>query len=716
MPLLTPRSLRNLLPLLPAIASLLLLGLVLWANERIVARDLAQRAHYRVAQSATTFADQIGRTLARRNNELLLTGRLITSDTGMSQPLMAEELRQLKNSSAVYQWIGLLDAQGQVHASTDPTTPLPPELSKPPLDAGPLLMDLGPVRGVEPAGPKRAESLGAMLVPLYDEEGRRVGTLVALLSKDYFEAMRQVAMGVAPGRRSLELQLASLRSPRLLGDAVTPEPVVLPPVQATPDTGVHSATDAEGDEWLYARVQIRPVDSPLKTDWTVTARQPLDAARGPADRLQSSLLLWGLPGALLIGGLGMWMSRRIAQPYQQVLDIVSDQVNASVAKAPGAYLSAAADALRRLAPAWRDGDGSQVLLDEVVHDAQRLQQVLEQLPTPVYLLDAQHRVTLWNQQAEAVFGWTKVQALGQAIESLVPGEVHAGAATAPTAQQQHFEARTANHQGAPIYGEWRLLPLNDESGQPQGHIVLMRDISDRVRAAATLAQHEADLSELTQRLMEQEQLTTRRLAQTLHDQLGQTLGAIRLSYDALSSVWQAAETPRHRERATQLGTLIDQSIREVRQALVDLRPPLLEELGLAAALDNEVRMRQAAAEPVELRFEPSSDAEHLIWAPDVAYAAFMIAREALGNALLHAQASRVVIRLESDERSLRLRIEDDGVGFKPSTPGALAGHLGLVGMRERALAIGARLDMQPAQPHGLVVQLTWPASPRVSIR
>lgn len=715
MPLLTSRSLRLLLPLLPAISTLLLLGLVLWANERIVARDLAQRAHYRVAQSASIFADQIGRTLARRNDELMLTGRLITSDTTMSKPRMVEELQQLKNSSAVYQWIGLLDASGQVHASTDSTTRLPAPLQKPPPNTAPRLMDLGTARGGDASSPVHEGSLAAMLVPLQAEDGRHTGNLVAMLSREYFETMRQVTMGVVPGRRSLELQLASTHNPRLLGDAVLPEPVELPPTPSTPTANVHSAIDAEGDEWLYARVGIRPVDSPLKTDWTVTARQPLDAARGPADRLQNSLLLWGLPGALLIGGLGMWMSRRIAQPYKQVLDIVSDQVNASAAKAPGAYLSAAADALRRLAPAWRDGDGSQVLLDEVVHDAQRLQQVLEQLPTPVYLLDVQHRVTLWNQQAETVFGWSKTQALGQAIGSLVPGEVHAGAATALAAQQQHFEARTANRHGATIYGEWRLLPLKDESGQSQGHIVLMRDISDRVRAAATLAQHEADLSELTQRLMEQEQLTTRRLAQTLHDQLGQTLGAIRLSYDALSSVWQAAETPRHRERATQLGTLIDQSIRQVRQALVDLRPPLLEDLGLAAALDNEVRMRQPAAEPVELRFEPSSDAEHLIWAPDVAYAAFMIAREALGNALLHAQASRVVIHLEGDERSLRLRIEDDGVGFTPASPGALAGHLGLVGMRERALAIGARLDMLAAQPHGLVVKLTWPASPRVSI-
>jgi PAS domain S-box-containing protein len=713
MHLLSPRALRTLLPLLPAIATLLMLGMVLWANEGIVARDLTQRAHYRVAQSAGNFADQLGRTLARRSDELQTTGRLITTEPFPNDAQVREELQRLHAKSTAYEWLGLLNEHGQLSAATSPLAQMPSAdlgAALAPDTNRPSLIEVSALWGNALPLARSTPPLGAIVVPLRNAQGQSRGSLVALMNLEYFENMRQFAMGEVPGRRALELQLATAQGHSLLGSDTRDNLLAWPVLRALPVGKTRSATDNDGGQWLYAQSPLKPVDSPLQSPWTVVARQPLDAATGPADRLQIQLLLWGLPAALIIGGLGMWMSRRIAQPYQEVLNIVAAQADSPQAKAPGAYLSAAADALRRLAPMWRGGDGSQALLDQVVQDAQRLQQVLEQLPTPVYLLDAHDRVSLWNLQAEAVFGWSKAQALGRPIAELVPGEVHAGAPTPTPGQTRNFEARTANRRGEPLFGEWRLLPLSDESGEIQGQIVLMRDIGDRVRAAATLARHEADLSEFTQRLMEQEQVTTRRLAQTLHDQLGQTLGAIRLSFDALHNVWNNAETPRHRQRAQTLDGLIGQAIAQVRQALVDLRPPLLEEQGLAAALDNEIGMRQIEAEPVELCFEHTPTVEQTPWPPDVAYAAFMVAREAVGNALRHARGSKVVVRLEGDAHAFVLRIEDNGIGLANTSPGAFPGHLGLVGMRERALAIEARLDIGPAQPHGLVVQLTWPAT------
>jgi signal transduction histidine kinase len=140
---------------------------------------------------------------------------------------------------------------------------------------------------------------------------------------------------------------------------------------------------------------------------------------------------------------------------------------------------------------------------------------------------------------------------------------------------------------------------------------------------------------------------------------------------------------------------------------VALRPPLLDEAGLPAALDNEVRARSLEAEPIVLRLDVASDAASQRWPADVEYAAFMIAREALANALLHAQATEVVLRIEGTPGWLSLQVIDDGVGLSPELAGGRPGHLGIVGMRERALAIGARLEAHKAASGGTVVSLKW---------
>lgn len=142
-----------------------------------------------------------------------------------------------------------------------------------------------------------------------------------------------------------------------------------------------------------------------------------------------------------------------------------------------------------------------------------------------------------------------------------------------------------------------------------------------------------------------------------------------------------------------------------------LRPPMLEDLGLTAALDNETRQRAAEADPVVLQLQTVGDVITQRWPDDVEYAAFMVAREAMANALKHAQASRIVVRIEGDENHLRLDILDDGIGLAEDMAFGRPGHLGMVGMRERALAIGARLNARARSLQGTRVTLIWTARP-----
>ncbi len=229
----------------------------------------------------------------------------------------------------------------------------------------------------------------------------------------------------------------------------------------------------------------------------------------------------------------------------------------------------------------------------------------------------------------------------------------------------------------------------------------------RWRDEQALARYRGDLSDLAQRLMDTEKTTTRALAQMLHDQLGQTLAAIRLGFDVVAANCATAGA-QAQQQAARVSTLIDQAVREVRRVLVTLRPPLLDDQGLVDALDNELRMQPLARDDVELRFEPPAGMTRNRWPADVEYAAFMIAREAIANALRHANATLVRVAVDGDAHSLRLQIADDGSGIASSS--SRPGHLGIVGMRERALAIGARFALDSMPGKGTIVSLDWSAA------
>jgi signal transduction histidine kinase len=135
-------------------------------------------------------------------------------------------------------------------------------------------------------------------------------------------------------------------------------------------------------------------------------------------------------------------------------------------------------------------------------------------------------------------------------------------------------------------------------------------------------------------------------------------------------------------------------MREVREVLVELRPALLQEQGLAVALDNEVQSQATKHPEARLTLHAVDKLADRRWAPDVEYAAFMVAREAIANALLHSRGRHITVRLEAQgPLGLVLVVYDDGKGMVPTERTHKPGHLGMVGMRERALGIGAQLHV-----------------------
>ncbi len=326
------------------------------------------------------------------------------------------------------------------------------------------------------------------------------------------------------------------------------------------------------------------------------------------------------------------------------------------------------------------------------------------------MLDAEGRVLTWSRGARATTGLDRAAALGRHYETLFDdvdrarGLPQALVERALASGQAEMEGWQLRADGSRFWSRGSLyrLPVGGDAARLA---LIARDMTDAHEAAQRVAESRAELAALTRRLLAQEKDTTRRLAQVLHDELGQTLAAMRLVHDAGTVRAEGGGVPRH--LAEQLDRLIGDANRQVRQVLVELRPPLLDEQGLVAALDDELRQRQALHPELTLRFDASAAVRARRWPPGVEYAAFMVAREALNNALRHARARVIVVLVEGDEGRLDAFVRDDGRGMPERAPADRPGHLGMVGMRERALAIGARLRIESLAGTGTTVQLHW---------
>jgi PAS domain S-box-containing protein len=332
--------------------------------------------------------------------------------------------------------------------------------------------------------------------------------------------------------------------------------------------------------------------------------------------------------------------------------------------------------------------------------------LFEQLSDGVLLIDNNNRILDANRQAMDMVGYPGEQLFCMSLRGLL----------ADQSPQRSADTLLADHspQLGPLL-EWNiarrdgtrlLVEVSTRALDATRYIAVLRDITDRRAAETTLVTYQIELSELTQRLLMQEKHATQRVAQALHDNLGQSLAVARLHLDALLITAGDTLPPALAEQCQHLASVLAQAVLDVRNVLADLRPPLLEEQGLAAALDNETRMAPQAV-GTDVLLEVADGLSHQRWPADVEYSTFMVVREAIANARLHAHASLIRVLLGGDQHRLAVDVIDDGAGISADMKQGRPGHLGIVGMRERAISIGARFAIQAEPGGGTRVGLHW---------
>jgi len=204
-------------------------------------------------------------------------------------------------------------------------------------------------------------------------------------------------------------------------------------------------------------------------------------------------------------------------------------------------------------------------------------------------------------------------------------------------------------------------------------------------------QREDQLKNLSHRLLEVQENERRALAREVHDEFGQLLTALQFSLEA----GMRAPARAVKAKLSDCQDLVRELLAGVRQLSVDLRPTMLDDLGLLPTLSwycEQFWMRTG----VSITFQYTGPTRR--FAGPIESAAYRIVQEALTNVARHAQVSAAAVHLERDESTLTIRIEDQGAGFEPSTKLALHSS-GLLGMRERATLLGGLLtiDAQPGR-------------------
>jgi PAS domain S-box-containing protein len=327
--------------------------------------------------------------------------------------------------------------------------------------------------------------------------------------------------------------------------------------------------------------------------------------------------------------------------------------------------------------------------------------VFETISEAVVVLDPLRRVVDANPPAERLLGRPLADAVGRPLAELLPEAADAVRDPPPTSDGLPQEL-VVTREGTTRRYEPTVVAMPDRQGPPIGWLVVLRDVTEHHRTLRSLRQLDEQRRSLLERVVTSQEEERRQVAGDIHDDAIQAMVAVTLQLQALAG---RLSDPRSTELLERLAATATESVGRLRQLVFELRPPLLDEVGLAAAIDQYARRAgELAGFVAQVHDESAGEL------PDeLRVVAYRIVQEALANVRAHAKAGRVAVRLEEVEGGVLARVSDDGVGFLPGLVGRRpAGHLGLISMREQAAMAGGWCRVASAPGMGTTVELWLP--------
>jgi PAS domain S-box-containing protein len=347
----------------------------------------------------------------------------------------------------------------------------------------------------------------------------------------------------------------------------------------------------------------------------------------------------------------------------------------------------------------------------------RLAAIVDSAMDAVITVDGSQRIVLFNRAAEAVFRCRRDDMLGERLERLLPARFR----EAHRIHIQRFgETGVTNRRmgegpalrGLRSDGEEFPLEASISHTQQDGkdfYTVILRDITRREQYEQAIRRQQHELRELSARVLEAREEEKTLIARELHDELGQLLTALKLDLafvrDRLPA--GAGELP---ERAAKMDALLDRTVNSVRRISAELRPLMLDDLGLAdgmAWLVDDFSTRTGIRTHLTM---PEAGAGLDGLERNVANTLYRVLQESLTNVTRHAAAQNAWIVLAAEGNHVRLEVEDDGRGIADEDL-QRPRSLGLKGMRERVLYLGGTVDIGRAVRGGTRVAVRLPRLP-----
>ncbi|WP_435627187.1 histidine kinase [Candidatus Ferrigenium straubiae] len=342
----------------------------------------------------------------------------------------------------------------------------------------------------------------------------------------------------------------------------------------------------------------------------------------------------------------------------------------------------------------------------------------------IFVLNSEGRLVFMNPEAERLLGWTACELRGKDMHRFIHSQKQDGPPLPESCCGVLGVLRSGGvcrtEDDAFLRKNGSLMPVSFvasaimENGKAVASVVAFQDISRRKQAERELLESREQLRELlsySQTVREEERT---RIARELHDELGQMLTGVKLD-----AMWLTKHLPREQpgmaEKVASMSKLIDETLDAMRRVAADLRPMMLDDLGLAAALEwlvEDFGERTNTNIRLEIDTEQRDgncrDAGSL--GAEVSTAAFRIVQESLTNAARHAQAEEVLISLGCYDGKLLLMVADNGKGM--GLAGEKGGNsLGIIGMRERAHSLGGNFHLFSTPGGGTTVLTIIPVKP-----
>jgi len=347
--------------------------------------------------------------------------------------------------------------------------------------------------------------------------------------------------------------------------------------------------------------------------------------------------------------------------------------------------------------------------NKIKESQQRLSSHLGNTPLGSIFWDIDFKVIEWNSSAEKIFGYSKKEALGRHPYSLiVPKEIQ-GQIDDVFNQllTQTGGSRSVNENvtkdGKRILCDWYNVAITNIDGEVTGVASLVDDITEQKKTERKLKESRNQLRSLAERLQlirEEERAT---VAREIHDDLGQTLTALKMDISWMKKNSGMTDEMRASKLDVMLG-LTDSTIQTVKRIATELRPGILDDLGLISAIEWQTKEFQNRS-GIKCNFEVLAD-EFAI-EEEISIAAFRIFQESLTNIARHSGASKVTVTIKRADDFLLLEISDNGVGISEEQINN-AKSLGLIGMNERVSVFKGKLTISGATDVGTTIGVYIP--------